>query len=147
MSSRLWPVHCVQGTPGAELVPELEAKRLDRIVDKGTDARVEMYSAFAAPFREPVVGRSGVAEALRLAGACRVYVVGLAADYCVKASAEDAVREGFEVVVVRDGTRAVDAAKIEECFAELEKAGARVVAGLEDVKKELVEKVAEQSGG
>lgn len=136
--SRLWPDHCVQDSPGAQLVPELDVAKVDRVVDKGTDDRVEMYSAFQAPFKNPVVARSEVPELLKEKAVERVYVVGLAADYCVKYSALHAVEEGIETVVIREATRAVDAENIEKTFEELEKAGVRVVEGVEDVKKELV---------
>ncbi|KAI5923922.1 isochorismatase [Camillea tinctor] len=125
--SRLWPVHCVQGTPGAELVPELPAASLDRVIDKGTDPRVEMYSPFYDPFVAPRVCDSGLAAALRDARVTHVYVVGLAADYCVRYAALDAVREGFETYLVEEGTRAVDAAGWPECRKGIEAAGVKVV--------------------
>lgn len=126
-TTRLWPVHCVQGTRGAELIPELDAARLDRVVHKGTDPRVEMYSAFYDPLRSPRVSDSGLAPLLRAAGVTHVYVVGLAADYCVRSTAEDAVREGFGAYVVEEGTRAVDPAAWPGCKAEMEALGVRVV--------------------
>lgn len=125
--TRLWPVHCVQDTPGAELVPELDAGLLDRVVEKGTHAAVEMYSAFHDPLTRPRVSDSGLAAALREAGVTDVYVVGLAADYCVRSTAVDALTEGFGSFVVEEGTRAVDAARWPECRLEMEKAGVRVV--------------------
>ncbi len=84
-TSRLWPVHCVQDTPGAALVPELDVALVDSIVEKGTDARVEMYSALYDPLRNPRVSDSGLTTQLRERGVTDVYVVGLAADYCVRA--------------------------------------------------------------
>ncbi|KAJ4470889.1 Isochorismatase-like protein [Lentinula aciculospora] len=108
--SRLWPVHCVQGTPGAELIPELDTSRIDLIVEKGQDSRVEMYSAFEAPFRDPVVkeASSGLAQKLREAGVTDVFVVGLAMDYCVRSTAIDAAAEGFKTYVISEATKAVD---------------------------------------
>ncbi|GAB1310605.1 NAD(+) salvage pathway protein [Madurella fahalii] len=126
-TTRLWPVHCVQDTPGAALIPELDAARLDHTIHKGTDPRVEMYSAFYDPLREPRVSDSGLAGLLRGAGVTHVYVVGLAGDYCVRSTAEDAVREGFETYVVEEGTRAVDPAAWDGCKAEMEAAGVRIV--------------------
>jgi nicotinamidase-related amidase len=130
-TTRLWPVHCVQDTPGAELIPELDAARFDHVVHKGTDPRVEMYSAFYDPLREPRVSDSGLAALLRDAGVTRVYVVGLAGDYCVRCTAEDAVREGFEAYVIEEGTRSVDPGSWEGCKREMEPAGVKIV-GLED---------------
>lgn len=126
--TRLWPVHCVQDSNGARLVPELEAGRVDEVVQKGTDARVEMYSALYDPFCEPRVADSGLVGKLRERGITDVFVVGLAADYCVWNTAKDSAAEGFRTVVVDEGTRAVDAAKWEaEGKKEIEKVGVRVV--------------------
>ncbi|KAL7792138.1 Isochorismatase-like protein [Trichoderma ceciliae] len=100
----LWPRHCVLGTPGAELVPELDASKVDVVVDKGLNPNVEMYSAFYDPFRLSV---SSLGETLRDKGATDVFVVGLAADFCVKATAESAAAEGYRAYIVEEGTRAV----------------------------------------
>ncbi|KAI1170000.1 isochorismatase [Nemania sp. FL0916] len=143
--SRLWPVHCVQGTFGATLVDALDAQRIDAVIEKGTDARFEMYSPFYAPFISPPgssslsssssqqeeqkmrVGDSGLAALLRKNAVTDVYVVGLAGDYCVKACAEDAVREGFRTYLIEEATRAVDPGSWPRCRAEIEGSGARVV--------------------
>ncbi|KAI0108945.1 isochorismatase [Nemania sp. FL0031] len=125
--SRLWPVHCVQGTAGAELIPELEKGKLDRVLEKGTDSRVEMYSPFYDPFTSPRVSDSGLATLLRDHAVSDVYVVGLAGDYCVKSCAEDAAREGFRTYLIEECTRAVDAGSWGECKRAIEGSGARVV--------------------
>ncbi|KAF3166528.1 NAD(+) salvage pathway protein [Orbilia oligospora] len=118
--TRLWPDHCVQGTKGAELVPELDQSLIDEIVEKGTDDRVEMYSCFHDPFEHPRVSDSGLVEGLQKKDVTHVYVVGLAMDYCVKYSAIDAKKAGFEVYVVEEGTKAVDPSAWEEVRKELE---------------------------
>ncbi|KAK6330988.1 NAD(+) salvage pathway protein [Orbilia javanica] len=118
--TRLWPDHCVQGTKGAELVPELDQSLLDGIVEKGTDDRVEMYSCFHDPFEHPRVSDSGLVGRLQKKDVTHVYVVGLAMDYCVKYSAIDARKAGFEVYVVEEGTKAVDPSTWEEVRKELE---------------------------
>jgi nicotinamidase/pyrazinamidase len=92
-----WPVHCVQGTPGAELRSDLDA--IDVVVDKGEDRNTEGYSGFDA---------TGLADTLRADGVDAVTVVGLATDYCVRATALDALSEGFAVTVDVAGTRPVD---------------------------------------
>ncbi|KAI1404295.1 pyrazinamidase/nicotinamidase [Hypoxylon fuscum] len=125
--SRLWPVHCVQGTPGAELVGELRAGQVDTVLEKGTDARVEMYSPFYDPFTSPRVYDSGLARALRDKQVTDVYVVGLAADYCVKNAAIDAAKEGFGTYLVEECTRAVDPSGWPGCKREIEASGAKVV--------------------
>ncbi|KAI6784612.1 pyrazinamidase/nicotinamidase [Emericellopsis cladophorae] len=100
----LWPVHCVQGTWGVELVDDLDKDSLDTVVDKGKDERIEMYSAFHDPFRIEV---SPLESLLKDKGVTAVYVVGLAADFCVKATAEHALEAGFETYVVEEGTKPV----------------------------------------
>lgn len=125
--TRLWPVHCVQGSKGAELVPELAADKVDVVIKKGTDARVEMYSAFYDPFESPRVSDSGLAQALKDKGVTHVYVVGLAFDYCVKATAADAAKEGFVTYVIEEGTRAVDAKVWDKCKEGLAGGGVKVV--------------------
>ncbi|KAF8214623.1 Isochorismatase-like protein [Mycena galopus ATCC 62051] len=106
--TRLWPVHCVQGTHGAELVPELDIDKVDKIIEKGQDKRVEMYSAFADPFENPCVAQSELRGYLKDNAVGKVYVVGLAMDYCVAATAKHAVKEGFETYIIEDATKAVD---------------------------------------
>lgn len=109
--TRLWPDHCVQGSPGAELIPELDHAHIHRIVEKGTNRDVEMYSAFYDPFTNPRVSDSGLAAMLREPAAItHVYVVGLAADYCVRCTALDAHKEGFVTYIVQEATRPVDPA-------------------------------------
>ena len=96
-----WPVHCVQGTPGAELHPDLDRDAIDTVIDKGTAVDTEGYSGFDG---------TELAELLRERGIDRVTVVGLATDYCVRATALDARVEGFAVAVDPAATRAVDVA-------------------------------------
>ena len=86
-----------------------------------------MYSPFYGPFRSPRVGDSGLAALLRDRRVSDVYVVGLAADYCVRGAAVDAVAEGFRTYLVEEGTRPVDAAAWPACRAGIEAAGVKVV--------------------
>ena len=95
----IWPAHAVQDTDDAALHPGLHANRITQIVRKGTDTKRDAYSAFDG---------TGLAQTLRDAGIRRVFVAGLATDYCVKASAIDAINAGFETVAVTDAVRAVD---------------------------------------
>ncbi|KAI1765636.1 pyrazinamidase/nicotinamidase [Hypoxylon sp. FL1150] len=125
--SRLWPIHCVQGTSGGELIPELHAGQLDLVLEKGTDARVEMYSPFYDPFTSPRVCDSGLAQTLREKQVTDVYVVGLAADFCVKNAVIDAAKEGFNTFLVEECTRAVDTSTWPKCKKEIEASGAKVV--------------------
>ncbi|ROV94300.1 hypothetical protein VMCG_08638 [Cytospora schulzeri] len=125
--TRLWPVHCVQESKGAELVPELQRGKVDVVIRKGTDPRVEMYSAFYDPFTNPRVSDSGLVKVLQDKGVTHVYVVGLAFDYCVRSTAADAAKEGFVTCVIEEGTRAVDAAAWEKCRSGLERDEVKVV--------------------
>lgn len=120
-------MHCVQNTPGAELIPELDTSKVDRVVEKGQDPRVEMYSAFYDPLKSPRVSDSGLAGVLKGEGVTDVYVVGLAADYCVQSTAVDAASEGFRTVIIEEGTRAVDEEGWKGVRKEIEEKGVRVV--------------------
>lgn len=123
-TTTLWPIHCVQGTPGVELIPELRADLLHGVLDKGMDPSVEMYSAFYDPFH---VSDSGLAKRLKSAGVTDVFVVGLATDYCVAATAEHAVDEGFNVFVVEEATKPVVPDKLAECQLGLVAKGVKLV--------------------
>jgi nicotinamidase/pyrazinamidase len=114
-----WPVHCVQGTEGAELHPSLDREGITTVIDKGQDPDTEGYSAFEG---------TGLGELLRERGVDKVTVVGLATDYCVKNTALDALREGFEVTVDERGVRGVEvsAGDSERALSEVEAAGGRV---------------------
>ena len=101
----LWPVHCVQGSPGAELAPGLERAKIEKVFFKGVDRDVDSYSAF---FDNAAQRSTGLAEYLRASGVSEVYVMGLATDYCVQFSAIDAAKLGFRTYAVEDGCRGVD---------------------------------------
>ncbi|KAK5122960.1 hypothetical protein LTR85_003525 [Meristemomyces frigidus] len=110
-TTTLWPPHCVQGTEGCELIHELDVWRLTHIIDKGQDKRVESYSGFGPPFENPAVSMSGLADLLNEHGIQKVEIVGLALDYCVKHTAIDAAKLGFETHVLMNLTQAVDQSK------------------------------------
>jgi nicotinamidase/pyrazinamidase len=114
-----WPVHCVQGTPGAELHPGLDRARIDVVVDKGQDPGTDGYSGFDA---------TGLGDLLRERGIDAVTVVGLATDYCVKNTALDALREGFAVTVDSAAARPVDVepGDGDRALAEIRAAGGTV---------------------
>ena len=105
----LWPVHCVQGTPGAEIIPEVDTSKFDFIIEKGRDKRVEMFSVFADMFgNKSDAASQNVADLLKSRGVTDVFVLGLAGDYCVKCTAVDSKEEGFRTFVVEEGTKSVD---------------------------------------
>jgi nicotinamidase/pyrazinamidase len=114
-----WPVHCVQGTEGAELHPELDRSRIDLVLDKGHHPETDGYSGFDGTELEAL---------LRERGVDKITVVGLATDYCVKHTVLDALRAGFEVVVDPEGVRGVEVEEgdSERAIAEMREAGAVV---------------------
>ncbi|KAF8296550.1 putative nicotinamidase [Trypanosoma cruzi] len=98
-----WPPHCVQGTDGAELHSSLRLGRMDCVIHKGADRDAECYSCFG-----DVNGKkTGLATLLREMDVRRVFICGVAFDFCVYYTALDAVKEMFDVVVLEDATRAV----------------------------------------
>jgi nicotinamidase/pyrazinamidase len=95
-----WPVHCVAGTPGAAFHPDLDLGRIEHVItNKATTRDEEAYSGFQG---------TDLAALLRARGTRRIFVGGLATDYCVKATTLDARKEGFEVFLLTDAIRAVD---------------------------------------
>jgi nicotinamidase/pyrazinamidase len=115
----LWPPHCVQGTRGAEFHPALELTRAELILRKGFRPQIDSYSAF---FENDRTTPTGLAGYLKERGLTRVFLAGLAYDYCVGYSALDARRLGLPAFVLRDACRAIDlngsAAAIEGEFAK-----------------------------
>jgi len=101
----LWPDHCVQGTRGAELAVGLNTAGIDKIIRKGVDRDVDSYSGF---FDNGHRHATGLVEFLRERGVEAVYVMGLATDYCVKATALDAAALGLRTHVILDGCRGVN---------------------------------------
>ena len=101
----LWPDHCVQGTPGSALADGLDLARAELVIRKGFHPTVDSYSAFTEADRTTGTGLAGY---LRERGFTRVFVCGLATDYCVGWTAIDARRAGFETVVIADASRAID---------------------------------------
>ena len=103
----LWPDHCVQGTRGADFRADLDVPHAELVLRKGYHREIDSYSAFVENDRKTATGLAGY---LRERGFARVFIAGLALDFCVRYSAEDAHREGFSVVVVADACRGIDVA-------------------------------------
>jgi nicotinamidase/pyrazinamidase len=101
----LWPDHCIQGTPGADLHPALSIPHAELILRKGSQRNVDSYSAFTENDR---VTTTGLAAYLQARGLTRLFFAGLAYDFCVGFSALAAARLGFESIVIEDLTRAVN---------------------------------------
>ncbi len=128
----LWPDHCLQGTPGAELHPALPWARLSVVVRKGMMRDADSYSGFRNNF--DAAGKrltTGLAGYLHERGVETVYICGLARDVCVRWTAEDAVEAGFRVVYLWDLTRAVDPSKDDYVRTALRTTGVRIVGSSE----------------
>ena len=102
----LWPDHCVQGSRGADLHEDLETDRAELIIRKGFRKEIDSYSAFFENDHETVTGLAGY---LRERGIDTLYIAGLATDFCVHWSAVDGRKLGFNVFVVEDASRGIDA--------------------------------------
>lgn len=126
----LWPVHCVQNTAGADFAPGLVRDRVERVFQKGTDPRIDSYSGF---FDNAHRRSTGLGEFLRGRGVTRVCVLGLATDYCVKFTALDARRLGWQATVVADGCRGVNVrpGDDQQAVAEMCAAGVRMTTSAE----------------
>jgi nicotinamidase/pyrazinamidase len=121
----LWPIHCVQGTRGAEFVPGFDASRVDKIIHKGTDPWIDSYSTFFDNgHRKP----TGLSQYLKSRGVSDVYLAGLATDYCVKFSALDARQLGFNVHVIEDACRGINLrhGDVDAALQQMHRAGAQI---------------------
>lgn len=121
----VWPPHCVQDTPGAEFHPTLALPAGTEIVSKGMDPREDAYSCFQAETSDGMP----FAAALGERGVSRLFIGGLATDYCVKSTVVDGVQAGFEMVVLADAVAAVDRAPGDGAKAldEMRAAGAQLI--------------------
>lgn len=115
-----WPPHCVQNTPGAEYHPDLDASKIDLIISTADNPDKEAYSGFDGTDLE---------SELKLRGIKRLFIGGLATEYCVKSTVLDALKAGFEVVVIKDAIRGIEVnnGDCEKAMSEMRKAGATFV--------------------
>jgi nicotinamidase/pyrazinamidase len=122
----LWPDHCVQGSPGAALVAGLAVDSAFLLLRKGIHAAVDSYSAFLEADRKTTTGLGAL---LGARGVGRVFICGLATDFCVAYSALDSRAAGFETLVIEDACRAIDAdGSLAAAWARMEAAGVRRIA-------------------
>ena len=122
----LWPVHCVQGTVGAELAPALRQARIEKIFRKGTDPGIDSYSAF---FDNGHRKATGLGAFLKEQKVTDIFIAGLTTDYCVKFSALDAVALGFRTHVIEDACRGVNLQPddVANALKEMRTAGIKLV--------------------
>lgn len=125
-SQVLWPVHCVWGTKGADLNPEIITKKFDIIIRKGSNPKIDSYSAFKENDKKTITGLDGYLKNL---GIDQVYLSGLALDYCVFYSAIDCKELGFETYVILDATRGIDSpsGNIEKALDSMRDRGIRII--------------------
>ncbi|PSL07598.1 bifunctional nicotinamidase/pyrazinamidase [Cecembia rubra] len=122
----LWPVHCVQGSSGADFHPHLSKKHWRAVFQKGTNPLVDSYSGFFDNNRQ---GDTGLSSFLKSQGIAEIFVCGLATDYCVKFTVLDGLEEGFKVNLIADATRAVNLqpGDFEMAIEQMKNAGATIL--------------------
>lgn len=126
LSQVLWPIHCVQDTWGSEFVANLNTELITKVFQKGTDPEIDSYSGF---YDNGHRKSTGMAEWLKEQGIEEVHVLGLAADFCVKFTVLDALKEGFKTTLIREATRGVNLqpGDVERAVEEMRVAGAEIL--------------------
>ncbi len=126
----LWPSHCVAGTTGAEFHPELDKNSFHLILRKGTNPKIDSYSAFMENDKQTITGLEGYLKNL---GIKQVFLCGLATDYCVFYSAIDAISLGFETYVIIDACKGVDfpEGNIEKSLKTMQESGIKIIKSAE----------------
>ncbi len=130
----LWPTHCVEGTTGAEFADTLHTQRIDTIFRKGTNPNIDSYSGF---YDNGHLKSTGLAKHLKEIGTTQLHLVGLATDYCVKFSALDALKEGFETTLIKDAIQGVNLQPNDctQAIQEIKNAGASVISSNDIIGK------------
>jgi len=123
-SQILWPDHCVQASEGASLSEKLSQHRIEAVFRKGTNPEIDSYSAF---YDNGHLKSTGVADFLRGKGVKRLYIAGLAGDFCVYYSAKDAIKEGFVTYIIEDAVRSVYPEKFPAVVADIIKEGGFII--------------------
>lgn len=126
LSQILWPAHCVQNTTGANFVPGLKTEHIAKVFQKGTDPGIDSYSGF---FDNGHRKSTGLDDYLKSVGVREIYVAGLAADYCVKFTALDAMALGFKTWLVTDACRGVNLkpGDVAKAIEEMRQAGVELI--------------------
>jgi nicotinamidase/pyrazinamidase len=120
----LWPDHCIQGTEGAEFHRNVNLNKVEAIFRKGTDPDIDSYSGF---YDNGHKKSTGVAGYLRERKVKKVYICGLASDYCVFYTARDSIKENFETYVIEDATRAINNDAFERAKDEILSTGGQII--------------------
>ena len=130
----LWPVHCVQNTPGAALAASLDQERIAKVFHEGADPGIDSYSAL---FDNGHRKSTGLGEWLRQEGVGEIFVCGLATDYCVKFTALDAVQFGFRTNVIEDASRGINlrADDVKSALEDMKRAGVQILQSTDVLSK------------
>ena len=120
----LWPDHCVQGSSGAQIHPQLNTNKVEAVFRKGMDPEIDSYSAF---YDNGYKKSTGLAGYLRERKVQKVFVCGLAADFCVYFTAKDALNENFKSYIIEDATRAIDPAGFDKVKKEIFSSGGQII--------------------
>lgn len=131
----LWPDHCIQGTPGADFHPDFNTQNIETVIFKGTNIAIDSYSSF---FDNAHKRKTGLEDYLRANEITKLYIAGLATDYCVKYSALDARHLGFQTYVITDACQGVNltAGDSDKALLEMKKAGIELITA-QDAEKRL----------
>lgn len=120
----LWPDHCVQATPGAELSPLLNTRKIEAIFRKGMNKNIDSYSGFFDNGKKKATGMGGY---LKGRGVSDIYITGLAGDFCVNFTALDGLQLGFGSTIITDATRAINAENFRKTMNEFTSIGGKVI--------------------
>lgn len=120
----LWPDHCLQNTEGADFHPDLETSKIEAFFRKGTNLKIDSYSGF---YDNAHLKSTGLTGYLKEKAAKELYFMGLAAEYCVYFSIKDAIAEGFETVLIEDGTRALNKEEFSEAKVDILRRGGKII--------------------
>ncbi len=125
-----WPEHCVQNTPGAAFAGNLYMPDKAEILSKGMNPRYDGYSAFDAKNADGKL----LPDLLESLGTETIFIAGLATDYCVRATSLDALKNGYQVIVIRNGVKGVDDEKSKQSLEEIQKHGGRLMDAAEVIR-------------
>lgn len=120
----LWPDHCIQGSVGANFHPDLHMKRVEAIFRKGMDPEIDSYSGFYDNGHLKSTGLTGYLQERQVT---KIYICGLAADYCVYFTAKDALKEHFETYLIEDATRPIDPEGFEKAKNQILSLGGHII--------------------
>lgn len=120
----LWPDHCIQGSEGASFHPLLQMNKVEAIFRKGMNPMIDSYSGFYDNGYKKSTGLAGYLKERKIT---KVFVCGLAADYCVAFTANDALKENFETYIIEDATRAIDVTNFERIKNEIQLKGGKII--------------------